>query len=125
MSAQLAPQESPLVEARVAVPDAESARRIADDLVARQLAACVQVLGPMMSVYTWQDQVHHNEEWLLLAKTTAEAFPTLAQAVVAHHRYDVPEVMAVPVTQALSSYATWVRKGSDGSDDEELDGQAG
>ena len=114
--------EPPLVEARVAVPDAESARRIADDLVARQLAACVQVLGPMTSFYTWRDEVQRNEEWLLLAKTTADAFPELAQAVVAHHRYDVPEVIAVPVTQALSSYASWVRRGSDGIDDAELPG---
>jgi periplasmic divalent cation tolerance protein len=114
--------EPPLVEARVAVPDAESARRIATDLVGRQLAACVQVLGPMMSVYTWQDEVHHNEEWLLLAKTTADTFPALAQAVAAQHRYDVPEIIAVPVSQALSSYATWVRQGSDGIDDKELAG---
>lgn len=107
-------EELPLVEARVAVPDAESARRIADDLVTRQLAACVQVLGPMLSVYTWENTVHRDEEWLLLAKTTAAAFPRLAQAVVAQHRYAVPEVLAVPVTQALGSYAGWVRKGTDG-----------
>ncbi len=112
--------ELPLVEARVAVPDAESARRIADDLVARHLAACVQVLGPMMSVYTWQNTVHRNEEWLLLAKTTAETFPRLAQAVVAQHRYEVPEVIAVPVSQALGSYAAWVREGADGVTDDDL-----
>lgn len=109
--------DHPLVEARVAVPDVESARRIADHLVARQLAACVQVLGPMTSFYTWENQVHRNEEWLLLAKTTAAAFPDLAQAVVDQHRYDVPEVVAVPVTQALSSYASWVRRGCEGGPD--------
>ncbi|GGK78512.1 divalent-cation tolerance protein CutA [Ornithinimicrobium pekingense] len=116
--APLPPSEPPLVEARVAVPDAESARRLADDLVGRQLAACVQVLGPMMSFYTWEDEVQHHEEWLLLAKTTAQSFPELAEAVVSQHRYDVPEVIAVPVTQALSSYASWVRRGSDGIPDE-------
>ncbi len=116
------PEDPPLVEARVAVPDAESARRIADDLVARQLAACVQVLGPMMSVYSWQDEVHRTEEWLLLAKTTAAAFPRLAEVVAAQHRYDVPEVLAVPVAQALPAYASWVRKGSVGIDAEELAG---
>ena len=104
----------PLVEARVAVPDAESARRIAQDLVARQLAACVQVLGPMTSVYGWQGEVHRTEEWLLLAKTSAESFPALAQAVRELHSYDVPEVVAVPITQALAEYALWVWQRSAG-----------
>lgn len=109
-----------LVEAHVSVPDAESAQRIASDLVARQLAACVQVLGPMASVYTWKGEVHQAQEWLLLVKTTAESFSRVAEVVTHQHRYDVPEVIAVPITHALSEYATWVRKGSDGIDDDEL-----
>ena len=117
---ETAREDHPLVEARVAVPDAESAQRIADHLVTRQLAACVQVLGPMTSFYTWEDRVHRNEEWLLLAKTTAAAFPDLARAVVDQHRYDVPEVVAVPVSQALSTYASWVRRGCDGLEDVEV-----
>ena len=56
-------QELPaLVEAHVSVPDTDTAQRIASDLVARQLAACVQVLGPMTSVYTWEGEVHRSEE---------------------------------------------------------------
>lgn len=113
-------EQPALVEAHVSVPDADSAQRIASDLVARQLAACVQVLGPMASVYTWKGEVHQAQEWLLLVKTTAEAFPRVAEVVAHQHRYDVPEIIAVPVTHALSEYATWVRNNSDGIDDAEL-----
>ncbi len=113
-------EQPALVEAHVSVPDADSAQRIASDLVARQLAACVQVLGPMASVYSWKGEVHQAQEWLLLVKTTADAFPRVAEVVAQQHRYDVPEVVAVPVTHALAEYATWVRNNSDGIDDAEL-----
>lgn len=111
-----------LVEAHVTVPDTDAAQQIANDLVARQLAACVQVLGPMTSVYTWEGEVHRSQEWLLLAKTTAETFPALARAVRDLHSYEVPEVVAVPITHALGEYAAWVRQRSDGIDDAELTG---
>lgn len=115
------PKEYPgLVEVHVSVPDAESARRIGSDLVARQLAACVQILGPMVSMYTWKGQTHESQEWLLVAKSTEDAFEQIVAAVQAGHRYDVPEIIAVPITQALGSYAEWVRKHSDGIDDQEL-----
>ncbi|MFK5635245.1 MULTISPECIES: divalent-cation tolerance protein CutA [unclassified Ornithinimicrobium] len=109
-----------LVEVHVSVPDAESAERIATDLVARQLAACVHVLGPIASLYSWKGDVHRSQEWLLIVKSTAEAFPQVATAVRQQHRYDVPEIIAVPVTHALTEYAVWVRDRSDGIDDEEL-----
>lgn len=115
-------EEPGLVEAHVTTPDADSAQRIASDLVARQLAACVQVLGPIASVYTWKGEVHQAQEWLLLVKTTAEAFPRVTEVVVQQHRYDVPEVVAVPITHALAQYATWVRNNSAGIDDGELPG---
>lgn len=111
-----------LVEVHVSVPDAESAQRIASDLVARQLAACVQILGPMASVYTWEGEVHQSQEWLLLAKSTATAFPQLAETVRSHHRYDVPEIVAIPITHAEDDYASWVAVHSDGLDDDELQG---
>lgn len=114
------PEHPALVEVHVSVPDGESGRRIASDLVARQLAACVQVLGPMASVYTWKGEVHQNQEWLLLVKTTEAAFARVVEVVRAHHRYDIPEVIAIPITHALGDYADWVRRHSDGIDDDEL-----
>ena len=116
-SAQELPQ---LVEVHVSTPDPESAQRIASDLVARQLAVCVQVLGPMASVYSWKGEVQRSQEYLLLAKTTAAAFPRVAEVVRHQHPYDIPEVIAVPISHALADYGRWVRKHSDGIDDEEL-----
>lgn len=116
------PEYPGLVEVHISVPDAEAGRRIAADLVARQLAACVQILGPMVSVYTWKGEVHESQEWLLLVKSTDEAFEQVIQRVRTQHRYDVPEVVAVPITHALESYAAWVRQHSDGRDDQELNG---
>ncbi|MDO5741113.1 MAG: divalent-cation tolerance protein CutA [Ornithinimicrobium sp.] len=114
-------QELPqLVEVHVSTPDPESAQRIAADLVARQLAVCVQVLGPMASVYSWKGVVQRSQEYLLLAKTTAQAFPRVAEVVRHQHPYDIPEVIAVPISHALAEYGRWVRKHSDGIDDEEL-----
>lgn len=112
-----------LLEAHISVPDTEGAQRIAADLVARQLAACVQILGPMASVYTWKGEVHRSQEWLLLVKTTEEAFPRVAEVVRHQHRYDVPEIIAVPVSHALADYGDWVRAHSDGIDDDELMGR--
>ncbi|MFK5582766.1 divalent-cation tolerance protein CutA [Serinicoccus sp. LYQ131] len=109
-----------LVEARISVPDPDAAKRIADDLVARQLAACVQVLGPMVSVYTWRGEVHRNEEWLLLVKTTESAFPRVVEVVRAIHAYDVPEVVAVPVLHSTDGYADWVRENSRGLTDRDV-----
>lgn len=106
-----------LVEVRVSVPDSEAARAIAEDLVARRLAACVQVLGPMASIYAWQDEVHRSQEWLLLVKTTCSSFAEVARVVTGRHPYDVPEIVATPITHALAEYAAWVRKGSLGLGD--------
>lgn len=98
------------MEIRVTVAEAAAAQHLAQRLVQRRLAACVQVLGPITSVYSWEGKVHSATEWLLLIKTTAEAFPALSQAVVEEHSYEVPEITAVPIEHALATYAQWVRE---------------
>lgn len=113
-------EDPALVEVHLSAPDADAAKRIAGDLVARQLAACVQILGPMASVYSWKGEVHQSQEWLLLVKSTETAFPRLVEVVTQLHAYDVPEVVAVPIRHALADYADWVRQHSDGIDDHEL-----
>lgn len=112
--------EPTLLEVRVAVPDTETGLALAHSLVARQLAACVQIVGPITSVYSWQGETQQGDEWLLLIKTTEDAFDELAAVVVAEHPYEVPEILGVPATHALSEYADWVRRRSDGISDEEL-----
>lgn len=118
------PQQGPdgpgLLEVRVAVPDTETGLALAHSLVARQLAACVQVIGPITSVYSWQGETQQGDEWLLLMKTTEDAFEALMAVIVEEHSYEVPEILGVPVTHALPQYAEWVRKRSDGISDAEL-----
>lgn len=102
-------QPGDLVEVRVTTPDEVTAEALATGLVERRLAACAQVLGPITSVYTWEGGTERSQEWLLLVKTTVAAFDALAAAVQEQHPYEVPEVLAVPVAHALTSYAEWVR----------------
>ena len=105
-----------LIEVRISVPTKESAKRISEELVGRRLAGCVQILGPMTSVYSWRSQVHESKEWLLLAKTTEGNFDDLVEATKSLHGYEVPEVMAVPVTSALGEYVDWITDHLQGRD---------
>jgi periplasmic divalent cation tolerance protein len=91
-------------------PDRATADRIADALVEGGHAACVNIIPGLTSVYYWQGEVHHDEEWLLLAKTTSRAWPKLEQCVADVHPDDVPEVVAAPLEHGLPSYLQWVRE---------------
>jgi len=86
----------------------EAADALAHGLVDGRVAACVQVLGPIASTYRWQGAVETAEEWLLLIKTTADAFPRLRQELVERHPYDVPEVLAMPVVEGNPAYLDWI-----------------
>lgn len=88
------------VEVRVAVADAGSAKRIAGDLVARELVSSVHVLGPMASIYFWGGAVHQTEEWLLLADTTTSHLPRVTALVRELHTYEIPEIIAIQVLDA-------------------------
>jgi periplasmic divalent cation tolerance protein len=112
VSPEPVPDGAGVVEAHVTVPDTEAAERIARELVDRGQAACVQCLGPIASVYRWQGETHRAQEWLLLVKTTDEAFPDVCRTVQELHSYDVPEIIAVPVSHALGPYARWVQDNS-------------
>jgi len=90
------------------IDDDALARRLADELVQRRLAACVQVTGPMTSVYRWRDGVEQATEWLLTAKTTEAAWPELERAVAELHPYETPELVATRVEHASAAYAAWV-----------------
>lgn len=84
------------------------APRLARQLVEARLAACVNLLPQIQSIYRWQDQLQQDSEALLLIKTTSERYSQLEQHLLRHHPYSVPEVLAVPVVQGLASYLDWV-----------------
>ena len=88
----------------------EEAARLADMLVGAHLAACVQILPEMESVYRWQGKIERAPEILLLAKTTKSKFEELEREVRALHSYDTPEIIAVPVVAGSSSYLEWLSK---------------
>ena len=87
----------------------EEAARLADMLVGSHLAACVQILPEMESVYRWQGKIERQSEVLLLAKTTKEKFEELEREVRALHSYDTPEIIAVPVVACSVPYLEWLK----------------
>jgi periplasmic divalent cation tolerance protein len=86
----------------------EEASRLAEMLVGAHLAACVQILPEMESVYRWQGKIERQAEVLLLVKTTVEKFDELEREVRALHSYDTPEIIAVPVTAGSAPYLAWL-----------------
>lgn len=89
-------------------PDAETAGRIADALVDARLAACVNLLPGVRSVYRWQGRVETADEVVLLAKTTAEAYPALQARLIELHPHELPELLAVETAFGLPEYLRWV-----------------
>ena len=90
------------------LPDREAASRLASALVERRVAACVNVLGECNSVYRWQGKIESATEVPVLIKTTQRAYPALEQAIRALHPYELPEIIAVPLSGGLPEYLQWV-----------------
>jgi periplasmic divalent cation tolerance protein len=91
-------------------PDEETGARIAETLVAERLAACVNQLPALMSVYIWENKLERDTESLLLIKTTNARFNALCERLRALHPYDLPELIAIPVTKGLPEYLQWVSR---------------
>jgi periplasmic divalent cation tolerance protein len=86
----------------------EEAEHIARTLVGERLAACVNVIPNITSVYHWEGEVQRDQEWLLLAKSRQDVLDDLVQRVKALHSYDVPEVIAVPLAGGSEDYLRWI-----------------
>lgn len=87
---------------------AEEARKIASHLVEHGLAACVNIVPGIESIYRWQGKVETGEEWLLLIKTTAVKFPEVRDAIQQLHSYDVPECIAINIEDGSPEYLRWI-----------------
>jgi len=90
------------------LPDRAAAERIADLLIEKRLAACVNILAPCRSVYRWKGALQHDEEHPLLVKTTTERYAELERAIRDAHPYELPEIIAVPIERGLPEYLGWV-----------------
>jgi periplasmic divalent cation tolerance protein len=87
---------------------ADEARRIARELVARRLAACVNIVPQIESVYRWQGKVETAAEWLLVVKTVSTAFDGLCAALKALHSYEIPECIMLTVHEGGHEYLAWI-----------------
>jgi periplasmic divalent cation tolerance protein len=90
------------------LPDRAVAERLAEALVEKRLAACVNILAPCRSVYRWKDDLQRDEEHPMLIKTTDERYPALEAAIRAGHPYELPEIIAVPIERGLPAYLDWL-----------------
>lgn len=89
-------------------PDQATAERLAGALVERGLAACVNIVPGVQSVYRWQGQVEKAGELLLLIKTRADAFDAVRDCIIELHPYELPEVIAVTIDHGLKAYLQWI-----------------
>jgi len=90
------------------LPDAAAARILAAALIEQRLAACINILAPCTSVFRWQGQVEAATEVPLLIKTSASRYAELEAAIRAHHPYELPEIVAVPIASGLPAYLGWI-----------------
>jgi periplasmic divalent cation tolerance protein len=93
----------------ITVPSEQVGEQIATALLEANLAACVNMVAPIRSLYTWEGVINDDEEMLLIVKSRAEFFESrLVPAVQAVHPYDVPEIIALPILMGSKSYLDWI-----------------
>ena len=102
------------IEVRTAIDSLEDAQKIAETVVKKRLAACVQISGPMTSTYWWQGKIEQAQEWLCTAKTRKDLYPELEQAIREVHTYDEPEILASEVVAGSQGYLDWLRRETEG-----------
>jgi periplasmic divalent cation tolerance protein len=108
-SENVPPSPADFVVVLVTVPDEQVASRIAQALVREKLAACVNVLPGVRSVYAWKGEICNEGELLCLVKTRREIYPGVRERVLALHPYEVPEIIALPLIEGSDTYLAWLR----------------
>jgi periplasmic divalent cation tolerance protein len=104
-----------VLQVQTTVDTRQEAQDLARILVETRLAACVQIVGPIESTYSWQGAVQMEAEWLCLAKVPARHFDAIAEVIRANHAYDVPEIIALPVVRSTPSYLAWIDRVATGT----------
>ncbi len=110
------------IEVHTTIDSQEAAQKIAESLVAKRLAACVQISGPITSVYWWQGKMEQAQEWVCTAKTQKQLYSQLEQAIQEIHTYDVPEILATEVVEGLQSYEDWITQETEGQEKTRIEG---
>ncbi len=87
---------------------AESAEELARGIVKARLGACVQIVGPIRSLYPWEGDVQNDQEWQCWIKTSIDRLDALTEYIKKNHSYDVPEVVALPIVGGSEDYLRWI-----------------
>jgi len=98
------------VQVSTTLPDENTAHRLGRSLVEERLAACAQVVGPVLSTYWWRGAVEESREWYCYLKTTTASFPALSHRLQELHPYEVPEIIAVPIVEGSFEYLRWIEE---------------
>ena len=91
-------------------PDIETANRISRLLISHHAAACVNQLPGITSIYEWEGKIEENNEVLLLIKSTEERFDSIQKLIIEEHPYELPELIAVPISKGLPDYLDWIKQ---------------
>ena len=103
------PNPSDVIVVYITAPTLEDAQSLARALVEEKLAACVNIIPGIHSIYQWEQAIQNDQELLLICKSRTERFDSLQKRVQALHPYDVPEIISIPVQNGSEPYLNWVR----------------
>ena len=101
---------SPFIVIITTTSNKEDANKIAQTLLAKKLAGCVQVIGPISSHYYWKDELCQDEEWLCLIKSIQQHYQTLEKTIQEIHPYEVPEIISLPIQEGNQGYLSWLNQ---------------
>ena len=99
---------SDYLQVTTTVGNEQDAKRIASTIIERRQGACVQIVGPITSVYRWEGKVETSQEWQCLIKTHLLRYPEIENTLREIHPYEVPEVIATPITSGSAGYLSWI-----------------
>ena len=102
------------------MPDIASAEQLADELIDASLAACVNILPAMQSIYDWQGKRHQAKEHQLIIKTSNERYAELENMIKKRHPYTLPEIISIPVQRGLPAYLAWITESTRENDEPDL-----
>lgn len=94
------------------LPDEAAARELARALISAKLAACINIMPRMTSIYSWKGKLEEGQEHLLIIKTRSERYAAIEQAIKAQHPYELPEIIATPISHGLPEYMNWIDENS-------------
>ena len=100
----------PAIQVVTTTEKQQDAEKIAGMLIEKRLAACVQIVGPVLSIYWWKNEIERAEEWQCHIKTRAGLYGAVETAIKANHPYETPEIIALPILQGSREYLTWLHE---------------